>query len=145
MTTPSRMLRPYMKAVWVWLIIWSTTELKWMVVTLVKILKLTFNKQIGLYCCILFVSWIFGNKVITPKFQLKSGISPCEDRETYASDRPWWRPKTVDIIQPGSHRDLELLELYYLPLRKFHPESSNKTYILLKRRSGSYFWSVNGV
>jgi hypothetical protein len=32
----------------------------------VIILKLTFSKQIGMYCCILLASFIFGIKVIMP-------------------------------------------------------------------------------
>ena len=62
-----------MKAVWVGLIIWSAMELILLVTTLVKILNLTFSKQIGLYCWMWFASWTFRSKVMTPKFRLRSG------------------------------------------------------------------------
>jgi hypothetical protein len=36
----------------------------------VKILKLTFRRQIGRYCSIRIASFNFGNKTIVPKFRL---------------------------------------------------------------------------
>jgi hypothetical protein len=42
----------------------------------VKILKLTFKRQIGQYSCIVLASSDFGINVITPKFILKLGKSP---------------------------------------------------------------------
>ena len=67
-TIPSRILRPCIKAIWVGLTTWSATELTLIVAVLVKILKLTFRRHIGLYCWILSASLTFGNKIILPKF-----------------------------------------------------------------------------
>jgi hypothetical protein len=61
-------------------------------VTLVKILKLTFNKQIGLYCCIYLTSLDFGIKVIVPKLRLCRGNSPfmkiCEQSQIILNHIP---------------------------------------------------------
>ena len=75
MTTPSSILRPRIKAVCVELIRSSATELMRIVATFVKILKLTFSKQMGLYCWILLASCVLGSRVMTPKFRLNKGRS----------------------------------------------------------------------
>jgi hypothetical protein len=46
------------------------------VATLVKILELTFRRQIGWYCWIRETSYVFGINVMTPKFKLKIDRSP---------------------------------------------------------------------
>jgi hypothetical protein len=46
------------------------------VTTLVKILKLTFNRQMGLYFYVFVASLHFGSRIIEPKFRLHKGRSP---------------------------------------------------------------------
>ena len=75
-TTSSKMFRPRIKAICEGLVMLSATELIWIVATFVNILKLTFKRQIGLYCWILLASCVFGNNIMTPKFRLKRGRSP---------------------------------------------------------------------
>src|SRR6185437_12594369 len=72
-TTPSKMFQPRIKVVCVGLTRWSATELIRLVATFVKILKLTFSRQMGLYCWILFAFQILGNKIMTPKLRLNKG------------------------------------------------------------------------
>jgi hypothetical protein len=50
--TPSIMFLPGKKAVWDGLMTFSAIWVTLFVATLIKIFKLTFNKHIGLYCCI---------------------------------------------------------------------------------------------
>jgi hypothetical protein len=64
------MFLPGRKVVCVGLIIFWATVDNLLVATLVKILKETFNKNIGLYCLITFASFFFGNKIIVPKLRL---------------------------------------------------------------------------
>jgi hypothetical protein len=44
-----------------------------LVTTLVKNLKLTFNKHIGMYCWIFIASLVLDRRVITPKILTKKG------------------------------------------------------------------------
>jgi ABC-type polysaccharide/polyol phosphate export permease len=61
---------PGKKTVWDGSIILFATAVILLAITFVKILKLTFNMQIGLYCCIILTSCCFGISVITTKFKL---------------------------------------------------------------------------
>jgi hypothetical protein len=77
MTAPSIIFLPGRKAVWIGLIILWETLANLLVVTFVKILKETFNKQIDLYYCgITFASFLLGNKIMVPKFKLCRGNVP---------------------------------------------------------------------
>jgi hypothetical protein len=62
-----------MKAVWDGPIILLATFKILLFSIFVKILKVTFKRQIGLYCCIRIALEILGNKVIIPKFKLWIG------------------------------------------------------------------------
>jgi hypothetical protein len=70
------MFLPGRKAVWVGLIIFWAMVDSLLVVTLVKILKDTFSKQIGLYCWITFESFFLGRRIIVPKLRQLSGRTP---------------------------------------------------------------------
>ena len=72
-TTPSIIFLPGMKVVCEGLTTVSATLFILLVSSLVKILKLTFNRHIGLYCWSFIASLVLGRRVITPKFRLKSG------------------------------------------------------------------------
>jgi hypothetical protein len=76
MTTPSIIFLPGMKAVWVGLISFSAIPLILFKVTLVKILKLMFNKHIGQKCLICVACCCFGNSMMIPKFRLNRGNVP---------------------------------------------------------------------
>ena len=75
-TTPSRMFLSGMKAVWDG----CTTEcaicVSLLVPALMKILKLTLRRQIGLNCSILTASVYLGSKVIVPKFRWNNWSCP---------------------------------------------------------------------
>jgi hypothetical protein len=72
-TTPSIIFLPGMKVVCEGLTTVYATLFILLVATLVKILKLTFNRHIGLYCWIFIASLVLDRRVITPKFRLKRG------------------------------------------------------------------------
>jgi hypothetical protein len=73
------------------------------VATFVKILKDTFNKQIGLYCWRTFASFFLGNKIIVPKFRRFSCREPGGNPQT----EPWGRvlldPRRPNKTLMGNH------------------------------------------
>jgi hypothetical protein len=71
--------------------------------TFVKILKLTFNKHIGLYCCIRAASAIFGSNVITLKLRLQIGNLPAWIHKKGLLDPVSQSPKEIDKIQRENH------------------------------------------
>jgi hypothetical protein len=70
-TTPYMIFLPGKKAVCVGLTTFCATLFNRLVPTFVKILKLTFNTQIGLYCWIFVASGTLGIREMIPKFRLK--------------------------------------------------------------------------
>ena len=114
---PSMMFRPGRKVVCDGLIIFSATLVILLVSTLVKFLKLTLSKHIGLYCCIWLASLLFGRRIIVPKFN-----------ELSAKDPLWNSPtlKVFDVVHstcrvdfsrhPGSGR----YKWYQSQLSRFH-------------------------
>jgi hypothetical protein len=75
-TTTSIMFQPLIKVVCEGRMIFWATRAILFVMALVKILKLTFKRQIGLNCWIYFASFSFGKRVIIPKLRLNNGSSP---------------------------------------------------------------------
>jgi hypothetical protein len=67
---------PITKVVWEGPITLLATPETRSVNTLVKILKLTFSKQIGMYYCIDIAPLHLGRSIMVPKLRLKRGSSP---------------------------------------------------------------------
>jgi hypothetical protein len=74
--TPSMMFLPGIKVVCDGLIVFCAIIVTLFVPTFVKILKLTFNKHMCLYCWIFVDSLHLGSRIIVPKFRLYNGRSP---------------------------------------------------------------------
>jgi hypothetical protein len=98
------------------IIFWATYMIPF-VATLVNILKLTFNKHIGLYCWILVASLYFSSKIMVPKLRLYRGKFSLWNSWKSVIRSFLKPPRRPDRIQLENNQDHEL---YYVPFRKWY-------------------------